>query len=45
MVADCLSKGDFGRARAIIPTLKEGPEWVPRTILEWVADPFIDMDL
>ena len=45
MVADALSKGDWGRAWPLMPEKKEDPQYVPRSLLRWIYDPVPDMSL
>ena len=45
MAADALSKADFKLFRTIMPDHNLTMCWVPRTILKWLQDPVVDMDL
>ena len=45
MVADALSKGDWGRAWPLMPEKEEDPQYIPRTLLRWINDPYPDMSL
>ena len=45
VAADALSKADFKLFRTIMPDHNLTMCWVPRTILKWLQDPVVDMDL
>ena len=45
VLADKLSKAQFSGLKDLMPGMNLDPEFVPREILKWVRDPFVDMDL
>lgn len=45
VLADELSKAKFDNLKKMMPEMEADPAYVPRVILKWVRDPFIDMDL
>ena len=45
VIADDLSKGQLGSLKRMMPGRDVDPAHVPRVILKWLRDPFIDMDL
>ena len=45
VVADAISKADFGTMNRLMPGLNDAPCWVPRTLLSWINDPREDTGL
>ena len=45
VLADRLSKAQFHDMKKWMPEMNVNPAFVPRTILKWIREPFVDMDL
>ena len=45
IAADMLSKANFKGFGEIMPNRNARPSWVPRTIIKWLEDPRVTLDL